>query len=695
MELNSIKERALILVAFVLVWGATGKSQDHGTLLSQTVTGVDASSSATVNAALVPGFLLKGTVTGDSSSIGETVTAISASGTFVSQVNQTTHTYRIILPADTYNLNVSFNKTSGPYVTSFTFQDSTGPVTVSADTIHNISLPSVTEMTFTGNVSNLNASLFSQTLTFDSTTISGFIDVSGTTSLSLGNYTAALPSGTFNVKLSQSAFSTIPPSSLSSSTVTSNLGSHVITNPLNLVAPAITPATVSGTASIGGGSFPTGSSLSALDTTTGPPTTTSSGFESLPSSGNYSFRLGTGDTYSFSLSMPVQILPSPAPAAFFFPAPVPLTGGALTMNTPFNPTFPAPPGPVTGVTISGEVVITGVRTPIAKAQVSATGTQLTGAANTYFFRSTPTDAFGNYSLVVPAGTNYSLFFNGAFFTSGDFDGDAKADLSIWRPSSGTWFVNLSDPNVAVQQWGTSGDIPVRGDFDGDGLTDYAVWRPSTGQWFVIPSKTPGSPFVQQWGTSGDIPVPGNYDGDGKTDYAVWRPSTGTWFIIPSSNPGTPIAQQWGTGGDIPVPGDYDGDGKTDYAVWRPSSGTWFIIPSGNPGTPIAQQWGTSGDNPVPGDYDGDEKADFAVWRPSSGTWFIIPSGNPGTPIVQQWGTNNDIPVPVDYDRDRKTDIAVWRPSNGTWYVIPSSAPGTSIVTQWGTSGDVPTQKPIG
>ena len=271
-----------------------------------------------------------------------------------------------------------------------------------------------------------------------------------------------------------------------------------------------------------------------------------------------------------------------------------------------------------------------------------------------------------------------------------------ADISVWRPSSGTWYIipRSAPTTTVVKQWGTSGDVALRGDFDGDGVTDMSVWRPSTGQWFIIPSSNPGSPIVQQWGTTGDIPVPGDYDGDGITDFAVFRPSTGTWFIIPSGNPGSPIIQQWGTTGDIPVPGDYDGDRKTDIAVFRPSSGTWYVIPTTNPGSPIAQQWGTNGDEPVPGDYDGDGKVDFAVWRPSTGTWYIIPSGNPGSPIVQQWGTNGDEPVPGDYDCDGKADFAVWRPSTGTWYVIQSSS-STSTVTQWGTNGDLPMQKPIG
>jgi len=186
----------------------------------------------------------------------------------------------------------------------------------------------------------------------------------------------------------------------------------------------------------------------------------------------------------------------------------------------------------------------------------------------------------------------------------DADGDGKADLVIFRPSTGTWFVDHSATGYTTntsRQWGISTDVPVPGDYDGDGLMDLAVYRPATGVWYVLNSSTNfATSLALSWGISTDIPVPGDYDGDGKTDPAVYRPSTGTWYILQSStNYTTSMSFSWGISTDVPVRGDYDGDGKADPAVYRPSTGAWYALKSStNYTTSLAVAWGISTDTPV-------------------------------------------------------------------------------------------------
>jgi hypothetical protein len=268
--------------------------------------------------------------------------------------------------------------------------------------------------------------------------------------------------------------------------------------------------------------------------------------------------------------------------------------------------------------------------------------------------------------------------------SADFDGDFKTDISVFRPSTGAWYINHSSNNTfRIQTFGASGDIPTPEDYDGDSISDIGVFRPSNGTWyhFLSSNNTVG---IIQFGANGDIPAAGDYDGDGKADFAVYRPSTGTWYRNNSSN-GAAVVDQFGLSGDVPTPGDYDGDGKYDISLWRPSNGTWYRLNSTNPSFTSAVTFGANGDVPAQGDFDGDFKTDQAVFR--NGVWYVLQSSNLSVTITN-WGLANDVPVVGDYDGDGKEDISVFRPSTGVWYVIRSSN-ASILATQFGLSGDLP------
>jgi hypothetical protein len=142
----------------------------------------------------------------------------------------------------------------------------------------------------------------------------------------------------------------------------------------------------------------------------------------------------------------------------------------------------------------------------------------------------------------------------------DYEGDGAAEMAVFRPNNGTWYfcrfsddIDCDSEDTWSVTWGLSTDIPVPGDYDGDGKADVAVFRPSDQTWYIKKSSNGASMYLY-WGYSTDIPVPGDYDGDGKFDAAVFRPSTATWYIQYSG--GGNCSRQFGESTDTPIPALY-------------------------------------------------------------------------------------------------------------------------------------------
>jgi len=295
-------------------------------------------------------------------------------------------------------------------------------------------------------------------------------------------------------------------------------------------------------------------------------------------------------------------------------------------------------------------------------------------------------AAGNGANSDSSSSGDNIYLSSAATLSGtavaNFDSDTRSDISVYRPSNGTWYaLRTSPPQFTVDTFGEPGDKPAPGDYDADGKTDLAVFRPSNGTWYI--RKSTGSFTVTAFGQNGDVPVPGDYDGDGRNDLAVWRPSNGNWYVQGSTN--IYRVTQFGEASDKPAQGDFDADGKTDIAVFRPSTGTWYMLTTKNPNF-LVTQFGQAGDLPVQADYDGDGKTDISVFRPSNGSWYRL-TATEGF-YVYPFGQAGDRPAPSDHDGDGRTDLVLFRPTNGTWYVLGSEGPSYTV-TAFGQAGDIP------
>lgn len=92
--------------------------------------------------------------------------------------------------------------------------------------------------------------------------------------------------------------------------------------------------------------------------------------------------------------------------------------------------------------------------------------------------------------------------------------------------SGTFYLrnaNSPGPSTGGIPFGQPGDVPVTGDWDGDGKATIGVFRPSTAAFYLRNSNSAGVSIGGfRFGSPGDVPIVGDWDGNDTTTIGVYR-----------------------------------------------------------------------------------------------------------------------------------------------------------------------------
>lgn len=165
----------------------------------------------------------------------------------------------------------------------------------------------------------------------------------------------------------------------------------------------------------------------------------------------------------------------------------------------------------------------------------------------------------------------------------DLEGTRQYDIAVRRSPNGAWVLPIRDEkgkrNPTIHYQGYCDDIPGVGDFDGDKKSDLLIWRSKDSYWYIDKSTTnynPNAGEAHRQGQEWDVPVLNDYDGDLRCDLTLWRPQNQTWYFLFA---GSQKEQQvkFGSKGDIPLSLDLNGDLIPELVTWNMSKKSWNIL----------------------------------------------------------------------------------------------------------------------
>ena len=193
--------------------------------------------------------------------------------------------------------------------------------------------------------------------------------------------------------------------------------------------------------------------------------------------------------------------------------------------------------------------------------------------------------------------------------AGDWNGDGRTDIGIFR--SGTFLLGLLKEGPVLStvveaqapfSHGLPGDLPIAGDWNGDGKDEVGVFRPGATGTFLLRLQQ-GQFITFGFGTTGDLPVAGDWNGDGIDTPGVFRPGdSGTFLLTNTFANDVDFNFTFGSSDSLPVAGDWLATGRDGVGIFAPSFPVFilaqelfgkggFVVNHGQPGDlPVAGSW---------------------------------------------------------------------------------------------------------
>ncbi len=206
--------------------------------------------------------------------------------------------------------------------------------------------------------------------------------------------------------------------------------------------------------------------------------------------------------------------------------------------------------------------------------------------------------------------------------AGDWAGDRRTEVGVFRPRPGGNAFRLRNPNGSVTRimLGKPGDVPVTGDWNGNGVTDVGVWHRVT-QTFLLRTDN-GRTREIKMGNIRDVPVAGDWNGDGRTEVGVFSPGKHSFRL--RATDGSLTSFRFGAVGSTPVTGDWDGDGRTEVGTYFTAGNSWALRK--HDGSVRTSTFGGTGGIPVTGDWNRDGVDTPGTWGPSNALFRLQNKG---------------------------------------------------------------------